>query len=141
MLLKLARERQAVTITGVEMFLRQAALQFKLYTGQGRSAGHHERHPQTQAGAAARRMTLDANQEVAARAGMGWPWSGTGARANPPSARSWQIGCTGGFSMPTARSRRAGQPITSIFAIEGEPAFRDWEERTIRELVQAHPTP
>ena len=33
MLLKLARERQATTITGVEMFLRQAALQFKIYTG------------------------------------------------------------------------------------------------------------
>ena len=33
MLLKLARERQAVTISGVDMFLRQAALQFKLYTG------------------------------------------------------------------------------------------------------------
>jgi len=34
MLLKLARERQATTITGVDMFLRQAALQFKIYTGQ-----------------------------------------------------------------------------------------------------------
>ncbi|MGC8643138.1 MAG: shikimate dehydrogenase, partial [Isosphaeraceae bacterium] len=33
MLLKLARERQAITISGVDMFLRQAALQFKLYTG------------------------------------------------------------------------------------------------------------
>jgi 3-dehydroquinate dehydratase/shikimate dehydrogenase len=33
MLLKLARERQAVSISGVDMFLRQAALQFKIYTG------------------------------------------------------------------------------------------------------------
>ncbi len=33
MLLKLAREREATTITGVEMFLRQAAIQFKIYTG------------------------------------------------------------------------------------------------------------
>jgi len=33
MLLKLARERQATVITGVDMFLRQAALQFKIYTG------------------------------------------------------------------------------------------------------------
>jgi 3-dehydroquinate dehydratase / shikimate dehydrogenase len=32
MLLKLGRERQATAITGVEMFLRQAALQFKIYT-------------------------------------------------------------------------------------------------------------
>jgi 3-dehydroquinate dehydratase/shikimate dehydrogenase len=34
MMLKLARERGCVSITGVDMFLRQAALQFKLYTGQ-----------------------------------------------------------------------------------------------------------
>jgi 3-dehydroquinate dehydratase/shikimate dehydrogenase len=33
MFLKLARERKAMTITGVEMFLRQAAHQFKIYTG------------------------------------------------------------------------------------------------------------
>jgi 3-dehydroquinate dehydratase/shikimate dehydrogenase len=34
MLLKLARERGSKGVTGVDMFLRQAALQFKLYTGQ-----------------------------------------------------------------------------------------------------------
>jgi 3-dehydroquinate dehydratase/shikimate dehydrogenase len=34
MMLKLARERGCQTITGVDMFLRQAAHQFKLYTGQ-----------------------------------------------------------------------------------------------------------
>jgi 3-dehydroquinate dehydratase / shikimate dehydrogenase len=34
MLLKLARERGAKAVTGVDMFLRQAALQFKLYTGR-----------------------------------------------------------------------------------------------------------
>jgi 3-dehydroquinate dehydratase/shikimate dehydrogenase len=34
MMLKLARERGCKAVTGVDMFLRQAALQFKLYTGQ-----------------------------------------------------------------------------------------------------------
>jgi 3-dehydroquinate dehydratase/shikimate dehydrogenase len=34
MLIKLARERGCQTVTGVDMFLRQAAIQFKLYTGQ-----------------------------------------------------------------------------------------------------------
>ncbi len=34
MLIKLARERGCQTVTGVDMFLRQAAAQFKLYTGQ-----------------------------------------------------------------------------------------------------------
>jgi 3-dehydroquinate dehydratase/shikimate dehydrogenase len=34
MMLKLARERGCQTVTGVDMFVRQAAHQFKLYTGQ-----------------------------------------------------------------------------------------------------------
>ncbi|MDR3619181.1 MAG: shikimate dehydrogenase [Paludisphaera borealis] len=34
MMLKLARERGCTTLTGVDMFVRQAALQFKIYTGQ-----------------------------------------------------------------------------------------------------------
>ena len=35
MMLKLARERGCKTVTGADMFLRQAALQFRLHTGQG----------------------------------------------------------------------------------------------------------
>ena len=34
MFLKLARERECKTVTGVDMFVRQAAHQFQLYTGQ-----------------------------------------------------------------------------------------------------------
>jgi len=34
---------------------------------------------------------------------------------------------------------RAGRSILSIFADSGEPAFRDWEEHTLRELVEHHP--
>jgi 3-dehydroquinate dehydratase / shikimate dehydrogenase len=34
MMIKLARERECQAITGVDMFLRQAAIQFKLYTGR-----------------------------------------------------------------------------------------------------------
>ena len=34
MMLKLARERGAKAVTGLDMFLRQAALQFKIYTGR-----------------------------------------------------------------------------------------------------------
>ncbi len=33
MLLKLARERECKTVTGVDMFIRQAAIQFRMYTG------------------------------------------------------------------------------------------------------------
>jgi shikimate kinase len=34
---------------------------------------------------------------------------------------------------------RAGESIRSIFAGQGEPAFRDREEETLRELVRCHP--
>jgi shikimate kinase len=34
---------------------------------------------------------------------------------------------------------RAGRSIATIFALEGEPSFRDWEARTLEELVQDHP--
>ncbi len=34
---------------------------------------------------------------------------------------------------------RAGRSILSIFAESGEPVFRDWEEHTLRELVEHHP--
>jgi 3-dehydroquinate dehydratase/shikimate dehydrogenase len=34
MLLKLARERECKTVSGVDMFVRQAAIQSNLYTGQ-----------------------------------------------------------------------------------------------------------
>lgn len=34
---------------------------------------------------------------------------------------------------------RAGRTISSIFAESGEAAFRDWEARTLREVVEAHP--
>ncbi len=34
---------------------------------------------------------------------------------------------------------RSGRSIATIFAEEGEPSFRDWEERTIAELVGEFP--
>ena len=34
---------------------------------------------------------------------------------------------------------RAGRSIASIFAEWGEPAFRDWEERTLVELTATYP--
>jgi 3-dehydroquinate dehydratase / shikimate dehydrogenase len=39
MMLKLARERSSIAVTGTDMFLRQAALQFKLYTGRDAPLG------------------------------------------------------------------------------------------------------
>jgi 3-dehydroquinate dehydratase/shikimate dehydrogenase len=32
--LKLARDHECITVTGVDMFVRQAAIQFEYYTGQ-----------------------------------------------------------------------------------------------------------
>ncbi len=34
---------------------------------------------------------------------------------------------------------RAGRPIAAIFAEQGEPAFRDWEERTLADLAATRP--
>lgn len=34
---------------------------------------------------------------------------------------------------------RAGRPIRAIFEESGEPAFRDWEERVLREAAEEHP--
>ena len=35
---------------------------------------------------------------------------------------------------------RVGRSVAAIFAKEGEPFFRDWEERTLGELLSGHPT-
>jgi shikimate kinase len=35
---------------------------------------------------------------------------------------------------------RAGRPASEIFALFGEPIFRDWEERALAELIEAFPT-
>src|SRR5262249_54254618 len=34
---------------------------------------------------------------------------------------------------------RLGRTIAAIFAEDGEPAFRDWEERLLAELTSTHP--
>ena len=35
---------------------------------------------------------------------------------------------------------RVGRSVPAIFAEEGEPFFRDWEERTLAELLNSYPT-
>jgi shikimate kinase len=35
---------------------------------------------------------------------------------------------------------RVGRSVAAIFADEGEPFFRDWEERTLAELLSGYPT-
>ena len=35
---------------------------------------------------------------------------------------------------------RAGRSVSAILTEEGEPVFRDWEERTIAELIEQSPT-
>jgi shikimate kinase len=35
---------------------------------------------------------------------------------------------------------RAGRSVASILTEDGEPAFRDWEERTLAELIEQSPT-
>jgi shikimate kinase len=35
---------------------------------------------------------------------------------------------------------RVGRSVAAIFAEDGEPFFRDWEERTLAEILSRHPT-
>ncbi len=92
MMLKLARERGCQTVTGVDMFLRQAAAQFKLYTGQDAPIDVMRRCPQTQALTASPRMTRDpVAASVHARV-RDWRWSAIVGRANRPSGGSWPAG-------------------------------------------------
>ena len=35
---------------------------------------------------------------------------------------------------------RAGRSVSAILTEEGEPVFRDWEERTLAELIEQSPT-
>src|SRR5262249_2087036 len=43
------------------------------------------------------------------------------------------------FDSDVEIAARSGRSIAAIFAEEGEPAFRDWEERTIAALVSDPP--
>ena len=136
MMLKLARERGCKAVTGVDMFLRQAALQFKLYTGQDAPIDADARRPQTQAHAAPPDMTSTTCRRAGRRV-RAWRWSATVGRANRPSGGSSPSARTGRSSTPISRSRHvpAGRsPRSSPSA--GEPVFRDWEERTLAELIE-----
>ena len=117
MMLKLARERGCQAVTGVDMFLRQAALQFKLYTGQDAAGGRDARRPSN--ASSGRSATNDERPRLPpCRAGPG-PGAGRLSRDRQVDRRADPGRPTGPAvpRLPISRSRRAsGRSIGAIFA-------------------------
>ena len=44
------------------------------------------------------------------------------------------------LDMDKELEERVGRSVAAIFAEDGEPFFRDWEERTLAEIISRHPT-
>ena len=119
MFLKLARERECRTVSGVDMFIRQAAIQSKLYTGlePPREVMARRGPPQARADPL---MTIDSP----GRRGIAL----VGYRGTGKSTVGRLLADRLGRPFADADREveaRAGRPIRSIFAEEGEPAFRD----------------
>ena len=139
MMLKLARERGCKTVTGVDMFLRQAAVQFKLYTGQDApvdvmlDALKLKLSPLRQNDRRSRCRQLAPGQGLALVGYRGTGKSTVGRIARRPLEPDVS-------STPISSSRRARAGRSrAIFAESGEPVFRDWEERTLAELLEQFP--
>ena len=140
MMLKLARERGCTAITGVDMFLRQAALQFKLYTGQDAPVDVMRRGPETQALAPSPRMT-EHGLPLRRPPGQGLALVGYRGTGKSTVGRILAERLDRPFlDADLEIEARAGRSIAAIFADEGEPVFRDWEERTLAELIDEFPT-
>ena len=103
----------------------------------GRPARPDARRPQAQARAA---PANDDDPLRQPRSGRAWRSSATAGPASRPSAGSWPTGWAGRSSTPIVElEARAAGRSASIFAESGEPAFRDWEERTLAR-ADAEPT-
>jgi 3-dehydroquinate dehydratase/shikimate dehydrogenase len=120
-LLREARARGCATVSGVEMFVRQAALQFRLFTGNEppldamRSALRAPPAALFLIGYRGTGKTTTA-QLVALR--LGWDWVDADVEVE----------------------LRAGKSIAAIFADDGEPKFRDLESAVLAELAERKQT-
>jgi 3-dehydroquinate dehydratase/shikimate dehydrogenase len=142
-LLREARERGCTTISGLEMFVRQGARQFELFTG--------------------RKPPVDVMREAVQMGNGEW---GMGNAKSPlsstfPTPHSpfpiFLIGYRGTGKTSTARllalrlgwdwvdadvelELRAGKSIAAIFADDGEPVFRDLESAVLADLAKRERT-
>ena len=109
--------------------------------GARRSARRHERHFETKAGADSRRMTLDPIRPRH-RASRGPGLVLVGYRGTGKTTVGKILADRLNLRFLDADleiEARAGRSIVSIFTEAGETVFRDWEERTLGDLVRHHP--
>ena len=109
--------------------------------GPGGSHRRDGRGPQTQAFTAAPRMTRDPAPPRPRRPGRGLAL--VGYRGTGKSTVGRIVADRSGRTFLDADlelEARAGRSVSAILTEEGEPVFRDWEERTLAELIEQSPT-
>lgn len=120
------------TVTGREMFVRQAGRQFELFVNQPapldvmRAALEGER-------------VREAGQQLSPAALGKRNIVLIGYRGTGKTSVAWRLAAQLGwhwFDADTELERRAGCTIAKMFASQGEQAFRDWESRVLRDLVR-----
>lgn len=145
-LLREAKETGCRTVPGTEMFLRQAAWQFKYFTG-------------IEAPLEAMRAALETgNSELGTRNDRRTHSTSSGSsELRVPSSALFLIGYRGTGKTSTAQllalrlgwdwvdadvevELRAGKSIAAIFADDGEPAFRDLESAVLADLARRERT-
>ncbi|HEX4128803.1 MAG TPA: shikimate dehydrogenase [Pirellulales bacterium] len=124
---RLLREAAAVgcmTTSGVEMFIRQAAKQFELFTGQPAPLD-------VMRAALASTSLQPAGPSPLSIVLIGYRGTGKSVVAEHLAERlGWQA-----IDADAEVERRAGKSIAAIFATSGEQAFRNLESEVIAELV------
>jgi 3-dehydroquinate dehydratase/shikimate dehydrogenase len=109
-------------VTGVEMFVRQGARQFELFTGRPASID-------VMRAALGRAPTPGRRQSIAL---IGYRGTGKTTVARALASRlGWSC-----IDADEELERRAGCTIAEMFATQGEPAFRDLESAVLADLVE-----
>jgi len=148
-LLREARERGCTVVSGIEMFIGQAAWQFRLFFGTEPPVDAMREAVKPQEARSAERVARSVQTNTATSSGS--------AALRAPSSALLLIGYRGTGKTTTARllalrlgwdwvdadveiELRAGKSIAAIFADDGEPAFRDLESAVLAELAERERT-
>lgn len=120
-LLREAKAKGCRIVVGTEMFVRQAAWQFHYFFGKEASLEVMRsalRAPHSSLLLIGYRGTGKTSTGKLLAERLGWEW----------------------IDADVELERRAGKSIATIFADDGEPAFRDWESKVLADLVSRERT-
>ncbi|MBS0208397.1 MAG: shikimate dehydrogenase [Planctomycetes bacterium] len=120
------------TVTGREMFVRQAGRQFELFTGQPAPLDVMRGALEAEAVRESGQSPLSA--DFARRNIVLIGYRGTGK-----TSVAWRLAAKLGWNWLDADAdleRRAHQTIAEIFASQGEQAFRDWESCVVADVTR-----